>query len=196
MRTIPKEILDKIIVDSTSPTGARWAEGSKRHAEGSPVGYETANKLYWRQKINNKEYAVHNLIWIKQYGSIPDHKTVDHIDNDGKNNLLSNLRLADSLQQLQNRRGWSKEKLRGVSKVKNQNLFTAYCMYPEYGRVHLGYYKYAEHAAIAHDIAATILFSKNKYYKINYPRGFWLKEDTHISEKVLEKLNAFFEKNV
>lgn len=196
MKNIPAEILDLVLVDPMSPTGARWAVNHGRHSIGAVLGYETGNKLYWRQKINNKEFAVHNLIWIKENGSIPKNKTVDHIDNNGQNNKIDNLRLANSLQQLQNRRGWSKSKLKGTSKIKNQTLFAAYCMYPKYGRVHLGYYKFAEHAAIAHDIAAVILFNNDEYYKLNYPNAFWLKQSTCISDKVLEKLNVFFETKV
>lgn len=185
-----------IEIDPSSPTGARWATDFKRQKKGTILGYLTSCKKYWRQKINNKEYAVQNLIWIKLHKSIPEDKTVDHIDNNGLNNSVSNIRLANSLEQLQNRRSWSKSKLRGVNKCKNHELYCAYCMYPEYGRVYLGYYKYAEHAAIAHDIAASILFPGNTHYKLNYPKAFWLTEKTFVSEKVLEKINAFFESRV
>jgi hypothetical protein len=191
-----EELSYLIEVAPDSPTGARWAVNFKRHTKGSVLGYLTSCKKYWRQKINNKQYAVQNLIWVKLHDSIPKDKTVDHIDNNGLNNNINNLRLANSLEQLQNRRSWSKAKFRGVNKQKNYESYCAYCMYPKYGRVHLGYYKYAEHAAIAHDIAAIILFPENTHYKLNYPEAFWLNESTSISEKVLEKLNAFFESRV
>lgn len=189
-----KIICDLIQVSPDSPTGALWAVNYKRHKEGQIFGYLTADKKYWRQKINKKQYAVHNIIWNKVYGSIPDNKTVDHIDNNGLNNVLDNLRLADTLNQLHNRRSWGQSKYKGVSKVNKHDNYCAYILYPRYGRVHLGYYKIEEHAAIAHDIAAKILFAENNYYKINFKDAYWLHENTHVSEKVLEKIHTFLQK--
>ena len=185
------ELLD---INPESPTGATWADDYRSHKKGDTFGYMTTDKKYWRQKINKRQYAVHNLIWEKLYGSIPNTKTIDHIDNNGLNNSISNLRLTDTLGQLQNRRSWGHCKYRGVAKLKKYDNYCAYIMYPKYGRVHLGYYKLQEHAAIAHDIAAVILFSENKYYKINFPEAFWLRENTYISDKVLDKLHYFMEK--
>jgi len=186
-----KDAVEFIQVDETSPTGGVWSRDFNHHKKGKVFGYLNSRKTYWRQKINNIEYAVHTLIWIKINGEIPEGKTVDHRDNNGLNNREYNLRLASSLQQLQNRRPWGCCKFRGVSKTKNTN-YVAYIMYPEYGRVHLGYYKLAEHAAIAHDIAAAILFPYNTHYKINFSNAFWLTAETRISNKVLEKLETFF----
>lgn len=187
-------VYELVELSDKSPTGALWSKDFKRHKRGNIFGYLTADKKYWRQKINKRQYAVHNLIWQKKYGIIPLNKTVDHIDNNGLNNSVDNLRLADSLSQLQNRRSWGQCKYRGVSKLNNYESYYAYIMYPKYGRVHLGYYKLQEHAAIAHDIAAVILFPENKYYKKNFQEAFWLRESTSISAKVLDKLHHFLEK--
>ena len=191
-----EKICNLIEIDNQSPTGAVWAKNFKKKNKGDIFGYLTSNKRYWRQKINGKQYNVHNIIWIKFYGPIPSNKTVDHIDKNGLNNAVDNLRLAETIQQLHNRRTWSKSNFKGVSQENKTKRYAAYIMYPKYGRVHLGYYKYAEHAAIAHDIAATIIFSNNAYYNLNYSTGFWLSKETLISNKVLEKLNVFFEKCV
>jgi hypothetical protein len=40
-----------------------------------------------------KRYPVHNLIWIMHNGDIPDNLEVDHIDYNRSNNVLSNLQL-------------------------------------------------------------------------------------------------------
>jgi hypothetical protein len=40
-----------------------------------------------------KAYAAHNLIWIMHNGKIPDDLEIDHIDNNRNNNIISNLRL-------------------------------------------------------------------------------------------------------
>lgn len=41
--------------------------------------------------INNKKYLAHHLIWLYVYGKFPKHQ-IDHIDQDTKNNKISNLR--------------------------------------------------------------------------------------------------------
>jgi hypothetical protein len=46
----------------------------------------------------------HVLAWIYVHGSIPDGMEIDHKDCDPSNNALSNLRLATSSEQKQNRR--------------------------------------------------------------------------------------------
>lgn len=182
-----------ILVDpnSASSTGAVWAEDYKKHKKGDVFGYLASDKRYWRQKISNKQYAVHNLIWIKVNGVFSDDETIDHIDRNGLNNNINNLRLAKRVQQLQNRRGWGKSNFRGVSKYKKNKKYIAYIMYPGHGRIHLGYYNFEQHAAIAHDIAATILFPGNEHYKLNYEKAFWLTQDTCIRTIVVDKLSTF-----
>lgn len=47
---------------------------------------------YWKVTINGKVHGVHRLLWEATYGSIPDGYVIDHIDRDGFNNSLDNLR--------------------------------------------------------------------------------------------------------
>jgi hypothetical protein len=47
--------------------------------------------------------STHRRIWEATNGPIPDGMTIDHIDGNSNNNSLSNLRLADSYGQNQNR---------------------------------------------------------------------------------------------
>ena len=175
-----------------SPTGAVWSRDYGRHKKGDTFGYLSGNKRYWRQKINQKQFTVHRLIWLSQKGPIKQDKTIDHLDRNGLNNKISNLREASAIHQLQNRRAWSEVKLKGVSKVKNYEKYTAYLMYPKNGRIHLGYYDLAVHAAIAHDLAAYLVFNNSEYYPLNFEKGFWMNERTLISDKVIEKLETFF----
>ena len=187
---VDQEILNCLEVDESLPSGLKWSKDYKRHKKDSMCGYKTSDNRYWRQKINGVQYAVHNLIWFKLNRKLEPNKTVDHKDNNGLNNRIDNLRLASGLDQLHNRKSWSSSKYKGVNKVNNS--YSAYIMYPGEGRIHLGYFKIAEHAAIAHDIAAKHIFSKNPFYKLNFNHGFWLHESTTISEKVIDKLEGFF----
>lgn len=50
------------------------------------------NKIsgYYQVMINNKNYRLHRIIWLWQYGYTPT--TLDHIDRDRTNNKIENLR--------------------------------------------------------------------------------------------------------
>ena len=47
-------------------------------------------KRYWQTNIFGKRYYNHRLIYIMHYGEIKNH--IDHIDGNGKNNKIENLR--------------------------------------------------------------------------------------------------------
>lgn len=44
--------------------------------------------------VDNKQYKIHQLIWLLHYGEIPDGKIIDHINGDPSDNRIENLRLA------------------------------------------------------------------------------------------------------
>jgi len=48
---------------------------------------------YIRGAFNGKKYLEHRLIWELEKGPIPKGMEIDHIDHDGTNNKISNLRL-------------------------------------------------------------------------------------------------------
>ncbi|MBP8972305.1 MAG: HNH endonuclease [Anaerolineae bacterium] len=93
---------------------------------------------------------------------------VDHINGDPLDNRRQNLRLATSHQNHQNRRvkgnshtglkgvGWHKERGQYYARIQLQGI-----------RVHLGFFKTAEDAALAYDEAARTLFGE--FAHLNYP---------------------------
>lgn len=64
--------------------------------------------------INKKKsnYPMHRFLWEEKRGPIPDGYVIDHINGDGLDNQLSNLRVVTQAQNQQNRREykWGKSK--------------------------------------------------------------------------------------
>jgi hypothetical protein len=65
---------------------------------------------YWSICVNKTRYKAHRLIWIYHFGYEPP--MIDHIDGDGLNNRIENLRLTTPSQNCFNR------KCRALSGVK------------------------------------------------------------------------------
>ena len=65
-------------------------DGSIKRLKTNDKGYYFTNFYY-----NNKPHChlAHTVIWMAFNGSIPEGYEVDHIDNDRKNNKLSNLQI-------------------------------------------------------------------------------------------------------
>lgn len=63
--------------------------------EGCEAGtnHKNRNNFYKRIHFRYKFYYAHILIWILHNKSIPDGFEIDHIDHDGLNNRMANLRL-------------------------------------------------------------------------------------------------------
>lgn len=88
-----------LYVDETSPSGLRWKKQrfrSKRR-EGEQAGSlltKTKNKKYWQVVIFKKVFKAHRLVYLLTHGSIDKNLVIDHIDGNGLNNKVENLRLA------------------------------------------------------------------------------------------------------
>lgn len=69
-------------------------------ANGKEVGYDNGFG-YLRTSIKDKKIVLHRLIWLLQYGYLPE-MDLDHINGNRKDNRLVNLRLATRAENLQN----------------------------------------------------------------------------------------------
>ncbi len=79
--------------------------------------------------VMGRSYSAHRLAWLYMYGSFPS-GFIDHIDGDGTNNKIDNLR---DVSQLENKRNSRLPRnntsgVIGVSWAKTQNLWCAHIM--------------------------------------------------------------------
>ena len=67
-----------------------WRSGPH---EGQVAGWahNSRGKSYWAVRIQKKNFLAHRLIWLHVHGAWPKDE-IDHIDGDGLNNRIANLR--------------------------------------------------------------------------------------------------------
>jgi hypothetical protein len=90
---------------------AKWA--------GKPAGakhWGARGKIYWTIRLASVPILAHRLAWLLIYGD-PGEFEIDHIDSDGLNNRIANLRLATSGQQRFNSRLYVRGTVTGVKGV-------------------------------------------------------------------------------
>lgn len=87
--------------DEASPSGLRWKVDRSNGAikAGTPAGTmlntRTINK-YWLACFNGKRQLAHRLVWALHHGVLlAKNAFIDHIDGNGLNNVISNLRVVD-----------------------------------------------------------------------------------------------------
>jgi len=85
--------------DETSPSGLRWKVfrySGKDNLKvqcypGDVVG--SCHGGYWKINIDGLKSSAHRVVWVLFHGEIDSDLFIDHIDGDGTNNKIENLRL-------------------------------------------------------------------------------------------------------
>jgi HNH endonuclease len=115
-------------------------------------------RRYRRIKIKKRIYMVHQLIWLLETGQWPD-RDVDHIDGDGTNNRISNLRLASRRENMGNqvRHRDNNSGCKGVSWHKGAGKWQAGIGHNN-RRIHLGLFDNLNDARRAYAEAANRYF--------------------------------------
>ena len=95
---------------------------------GKPIGSSVGvfGERYITVPLDGKEYRAHRLIWLMIYGEFPNE--IDHINGDGFDNRLSNLRNVDRSGNMKNaaKRVDNSSSVTGVSWASNRKKWRAY----------------------------------------------------------------------
>lgn len=107
---------------------------------------------YRRVAIDGVVYTEHCVIWLHHYGeSVPAGLEIDHVNRDGKDNRIENLRVTTNSGNKHNRSLMRSNKTSGVTGVcfgKSQGKWLAYIMVDNKNK-HLGSFNTKEEAIAA-----------------------------------------------
>ena len=103
------EIVNFLYYSEDSPTGLRWSVDIfsgrwlkiLKVAKHSIAGSATVSKHY-EVTCRQKKYYCHRVVWQLNNGEIPEGFVIDHIDGNGLNNNICNLRAVPHRANIQN----------------------------------------------------------------------------------------------
>lgn len=99
-----------------------WA--IKKPGRMSGIGFEAGSVKhdgrYRSVVVNHKRYYTHRIVWEMAFGPIPDGMCIDHLDGNGLNNRLANLRITTLSGNQRNRRQQRTNKI-GIAGVQRHN---------------------------------------------------------------------------
>jgi hypothetical protein len=136
--------------------------------------FDELNKFHWTLRCSNKKYYVHRCVYDKKtkkgkdislHHSIlkpPKGFVIDHIDNNGLNNQINNLRICTHSQNMMNRRMniTNKTGYKGVIIIKNLKRKFRAQIGLNGKRKRIGDYLTAEEAGRAYDVEAKKMFGE------------------------------------
>ena len=96
------------------------------HQADSPCNAITSNGKYYKTTYQGTQVLLHRLAWFLHYKEQPP-DVIDHIDGDGLNNRINNLRKATTSTNQMNIDATSKSStgLKGIMPIRNGTLFRA-----------------------------------------------------------------------
>ena len=140
-----------------------WKLNKGASKAGNEAGWE--DRFYHRMTINRKTYHAHRIAWLLTYGSWPEDQ-IDHINGNGLDNRLENLRDVSHRENLRNKQIYKNNTSGtiGVSFDKSKQSYVAGIMINGKHK-NLGVFKNKEEA-IAARAAANIKYN----FHVNHGR--------------------------
>ena len=132
---------------------ARKAWNTRYSGKKCGTAHSSCRTFYSFIAINSKRYYAHRLAWLYQYGEFPKNH-IDHIDGDGINNKINNLRDVTCSENRRNTRLPTNNSsgVKGVTWRKNDKKWQAQLKINGKNH-HLGCFSTIEEAAAAREFA-------------------------------------------
>lgn len=153
-----KELLDYDPLTGVFYWKKTRARGAKKGQAAGRISQNKTGQWYCRIRVDQKLYLAHRLAWLYSYGEWPCQE-IDHRDNDGLNNALSNLRAASRGQNSANTRLHA-DNLVGFKGVSKRGRRYGASIVLNKRRIHLGYFDAPEEAHEAYIRAAELYFGE------------------------------------
>ena len=131
-----------------------------------------SGKCYACLSVNGRKILLHRYLMNIANTEYNLHNQIDHINGDSLDNRLSNLRICDIKQNMQNIR--KKHKITGVEKGPNKNKKWIARIMSNYKSIHIGTFNTYEEAVIARltkekELCGEYGPNKDLYYLISHP---------------------------
>jgi len=180
LHVIDWTLVDDHLVDHPEVGGKIWF---RKGRTGKGCDYAKRNST-----VDGKRKAIrlHRVVWEIANGPIPDGMEIDHINRNGLDNRLDNLRLATRQQQNKNKskRKNSPHPAIGIRKR------TKYGWYVRTNECHIGKFDTIEKAAFAYDVAVSHFFGEFAALN-NMSNNLTQSEKQQIEREVLERIAAY-----
>lgn len=107
-REVPVDLLRELMSYNPYTGDVFWAvdyEGVIRRGRKVGSKLKSRSKTYFAVELRGRTHKLHRLVWAIFHGEYPDSdKVIDHINRDGTDNRISNLKLVTIRENSQNRK--------------------------------------------------------------------------------------------
>lgn len=140
-------------------------KAGRQHHEGRIGG------KYRRLRIGGVNYVMSRMVWVWWHGPIPENMEIDHIDRDGQNNRIENLRLVSRSDNLRNMCISGRSMYRGVSWYAKNEKWMASLRGADGQFVFLGYFDSEREASAVYDAGMRLFHGPEHPHPSNVSEG-------------------------